>query len=78
MLAHVAFREGIVAVENIAGKDTLMDYKVVPDCVFSMPEVASVGSPKRKPEKKIIILKSPNSPLWLMVRPLVWERLKEW
>jgi dihydrolipoamide dehydrogenase len=43
MLAHVASREGIVAVENISGKEILMDYKVVPNCVFSMPEVASVG-----------------------------------
>jgi len=43
MLAHVASREGIVAVENISGKEVLMDYKVVPNCVFSMPEVASVG-----------------------------------
>jgi len=43
MLAHVASREGVVAVENIAGKEVLMDYKVVPNCVFSMPEVASVG-----------------------------------
>ena len=43
MLAHVASREGIVAVENIGGKETLMDYRTVPNCVFSMPEVASVG-----------------------------------
>ncbi len=43
MLAHVASREGMIAVENIAGKDVLMDYKVIPNCVFSMPEVASVG-----------------------------------
>lgn len=43
MLAHVASQEGIVAVENIAHKEVLMDYKVVPNCVFSMPEVASVG-----------------------------------
>ncbi|HER24358.1 MAG TPA: dihydrolipoyl dehydrogenase [Candidatus Atribacteria bacterium] len=43
MLAHVASREGIVAVENISGREVLMDYKVVPNCVFSMPEVASVG-----------------------------------
>ncbi len=43
MLAHVASREGIVAVENISGKEVLMDYRAVPNCVFSMPEVASVG-----------------------------------
>lgn len=43
MLAHVASREGVVAVENIAGKESIMDYNVVPNCVFSLPEVASVG-----------------------------------
>ena len=43
MLAHVASREGSVAVENIVGKESIMDYNVVPNCVFSLPEVASVG-----------------------------------
>ena len=52
MLAHVASREGIVAVENIAGKDSLMDYKVVPNCVFSMPEVASVGLTEEEAQKE--------------------------
>jgi len=52
MLAHVASREGIVAVENIAGKETLMDYKVVPNCVFSMPEVASVGITEEEARKE--------------------------
>ncbi len=51
MLAHVASREGIVAVENIAGKKTLMDYKVVPNCVFSMPEIASVGLTEEEARK---------------------------
>jgi len=52
MLAHVASREGIIAVENIAGKETLMDYKVVPNCVFSMPEVASVGLTEEEAQKE--------------------------
>jgi dihydrolipoamide dehydrogenase len=52
MLAHVAFREGIVAVENISGKEVLMDYKVVPNCVFSLPEVASVGLTEEEARKK--------------------------
>ncbi|GAG73260.1 unnamed protein product [marine sediment metagenome] len=51
MLAHVASREGIVAVENISGKEVLMDYKVVPNCVFSMPEVASVGLTEEEARK---------------------------
>lgn len=43
MLAHVASQEGLVAAENILGAGTEMDYRVVPACVFTQPEVASVG-----------------------------------
>lgn len=52
MLAHVASREGIVAVENISGKEVLMDYRAVPNCVFSMPEVASVGLTEEEARKE--------------------------
>ncbi|WP_277995593.1 dihydrolipoyl dehydrogenase [Desulfitibacter alkalitolerans] len=43
LLAHVASFQGIVAAENIQGKEVEMDYDVVPNCVFTKPEVASVG-----------------------------------
>ncbi|MGC8493676.1 MAG: dihydrolipoyl dehydrogenase family protein, partial [Syntrophobacteraceae bacterium] len=43
MLAHVAFAEGICAAENALGMESVMDYRVVPRCVFSIPEYASVG-----------------------------------
>ncbi|MDH7478585.1 MAG: dihydrolipoyl dehydrogenase, partial [Syntrophomonadaceae bacterium] len=43
LLAHVAFAEGIVAAENAAGLDRRMDYRVVPRCIFSLPEYAAVG-----------------------------------
>ncbi|MGI6642671.1 MAG: dihydrolipoyl dehydrogenase [Bacillota bacterium] len=42
-LAHGASAEGLVAMENILGSPTSMDYSVVPSCVFSIPECASVG-----------------------------------
>lgn len=43
-LAHVASHEGIVAVHNILeGKKEKADYKAVPNCVYTVPEVASVG-----------------------------------
>jgi dihydrolipoamide dehydrogenase len=42
-LAHVASEQGIVAVEHIMGRDAKMDYSVVPACVFTDPEVATVG-----------------------------------
>ncbi len=43
-LAHVASREGIVAVENaVLGKNKKMSYKAVPGCTFTEPEIASMG-----------------------------------
>lgn len=43
MLAHVASHEGIVAVENAMGGDRRVDYRAVPNCVFTDPEIATVG-----------------------------------
>jgi len=43
MLAHVASREGEVAAEHALGEDSVMDYRAVPCCVFSVPEIAGVG-----------------------------------
>ncbi|MFH2137197.1 MAG: dihydrolipoyl dehydrogenase [Candidatus Omnitrophota bacterium] len=42
-LAHVASTEGKVAAENISGKPTEMKYKCVPRCIYTHPEIASVG-----------------------------------
>lgn len=50
-LAHVAFAEGIAAAGNAAGKECLMDYRVVPRCVFSTPEYGAVG-PEGKVQKE--------------------------
>lgn len=43
MLAHVASRQGLVAVDNALGGDSRMDYRVVPSGIFTMPEIGSVG-----------------------------------
>jgi len=43
LLAHVASREGIVAVSNALGGNQKMDTRVVPNAIFTHPEVASVG-----------------------------------
>jgi dihydrolipoamide dehydrogenase len=43
-LAHVASAEGIICVEKIAGKDVEpLDYKNIPACTYTNPEIASVG-----------------------------------
>ena len=43
LLAHVAMRGGEVAVENALGHVAAFDPKTVPWCVYTDPEVASVG-----------------------------------
>jgi dihydrolipoamide dehydrogenase len=43
LLAHVAMRGGEVAVENALGHTAAFDPKTVPWCVYTDPEVASVG-----------------------------------
>lgn len=42
-LAHVASHQGIVAVDNILGKNKAMDYSAVPNVIFTSPEIANVG-----------------------------------
>ena len=42
-LAHVASHQGIVAVKNLLGQDTIMDYDVVPSAIFTNPEIAVSG-----------------------------------
>lgn len=43
MLAHVASHEGITAVENILGQNHKVDYDKIPNCIYSFPEVGTVG-----------------------------------
>ena len=43
MLAHVASYEGEIAVENALGQPRQADYRAVPNCIFTHPEIAGVG-----------------------------------
>ena len=47
-LAHGASMEGIVAATNATGGNRKIDYRVVPACNFTSPEVASVGLSEKK------------------------------
>jgi dihydrolipoamide dehydrogenase len=43
-LAHLASKEGILAVDHLAGEDAHpINYDLVPNCTYCSPEVASVG-----------------------------------
>jgi dihydrolipoamide dehydrogenase len=49
LLAHVAFQEGVVAVEKIAGHNpTPINYLQVPNCTYSDPQIASIGLTEAK------------------------------
>lgn len=48
MLAHVASHEGIVAVENVFGESKSINYSNVPSCIYTDPEIASVGFSEQK------------------------------
>lgn len=52
-LAHVASREGVVAVYNaLLDKRKKMSYKAVPSCIFVEPEIASVGIKESEAKKR--------------------------
>lgn len=42
-LAHVATAQGLFAVNEIAGRTNGVDLSIVPSCVYTRPEIASVG-----------------------------------
>lgn len=43
MLAHAASGQGVVAVENICGRPTKIDYRSIPAAAFTHPEISYVG-----------------------------------
>lgn len=42
-LAHIASAQGTVVAEHLAGRSASVDLSVVPSCVYTDPEIASVG-----------------------------------
>lgn len=58
-LAHVASHEGIVAVEHMAKeKPDPIDYSMVAKCIYSRPEIASVGLTEKETAEKGINVKT--------------------
>ena len=51
-LAHVASKEGAVAVETIMGRKSRALYHAVPRCVYTEPEIAAVGITEKEAAAK--------------------------
>lgn len=61
-LAHVASHQGIIAIENILGKDVEANYEVVPSAIFTSPEIASVGIHEKAAMEQGISVKTGKFP----------------
>jgi len=48
MLAHVASAQGLVAAANALGGSKTFSYHAIPSCVYTRPEVASVGMKEKQ------------------------------
>ncbi|GIN88016.1 dihydrolipoyl dehydrogenase [Heyndrickxia sporothermodurans] len=53
-LAHVASAEGLIAAANAVGMKERIDYKVIPRCVYTSPEIASVGMSEEQVKERRI------------------------
>ena len=51
-LAHVAFMEGEISAEIAMGQQTRMDYNVVPNPIYTFPEIAYVGLTEAQAKEK--------------------------
>jgi dihydrolipoamide dehydrogenase len=64
MLAHAATAEGLVAAQNAMGGEASMDYAAIPTCIFTSPEIASVGLTEqeaRRQGREVAVGKCPYS-----------------
>lgn len=59
MLAHTASHEAFVAVQHALGQDvSAMDYTKIPQAIYGLPEIASVGLTEEEAKKKGLTFKT--------------------
>ncbi|MFA9422962.1 MAG: dihydrolipoyl dehydrogenase [Sedimentibacter sp.] len=71
MLAHVASAEGIVAVESIMNKKSEIDFKTIPYCVYTKPELAGVGLTEEQAQAKGYDLKVGIFPMYINGKAII-------
>lgn len=73
LLAHKAYHDALVAVENAAGGGRTVDYAALPAAVFTEPEFASVGLTQEEAAAKGLGVKSGVFPLQASGRAMTME-----
>lgn len=63
MLAHTAYREAEVVINNILGKRDVMRYNAIPSVIYTNPEVAGVGETEETAAEKGIVFETAKLPM---------------
>lgn len=71
MLAHVASAEGTVAVESIMNKKSQIDFKTIPYCVYTKPELAGVGLTEEQAKAKGYDIKIGVFPMYINGKAII-------
>jgi dihydrolipoamide dehydrogenase len=74
MLAHTGTMEGECAVSNALGQKSIINYKVMPSCIYTDPEVASVGLTEEE-AKKSYEINVGRFPFYACGKALVIDRI---
>jgi len=75
LLAHKAYYDAVIAVENASGMSRTIDYTALPAAVFTEPEFASVGLTQEEALAKGIEVKAGVFPLQASGRAMTMEAL---
>jgi dihydrolipoamide dehydrogenase len=75
LLAHKAYHDAIVAVENACGRNRTVDYRALPLAVFTDPEFASVGLTQEEADAKGIKVRAGVFSLQASGRALTMDSL---
>jgi dihydrolipoamide dehydrogenase len=75
MLAHMAMAEGICAAQNAVGMGEEMDYRAVPRCVYTSPEIAAVGLTEKEAEEKYDNVRVGKFPFRANAKALVLDEM---
>ena len=70
-LAHVATAQGIACVKAIAGKQDETDLSIVPSCVYTRPEIASVGMTEEEAKAAQIEVKTAKVTMFSNARTII-------
>ena len=63
MLAHKAEEEGVVVAEFLAGQKPHIDYNLIPNVIYTWPEVAAVGKTEEELKKQGVNYKTGQFPM---------------